>query len=222
MQARVLLATIVAIAGVLPCAAQVPGPAYDRQEILSIEIWSIDDTILHGDTPPEERFLREAQYTISGMLYGWSFRYVPASRPRRVQQEWDLEPSAEIPRGDEALRVRDVAYRENMFYGVVDFSLDRLDRARRDAWSGVRTSRSGGVGTADLMGGTDAKLAAIEEAIRDAVDRHLREVVPNRPREAWGDVMLAEPPRIRPVAGTYEARVTVLLRIEAVRPYLAY
>lgn len=212
----------ISIAGINPCTAQVPGPAHDRAAILSIELWSIDDTIIHGDTPPEERFLEEAQYTISGMIYGWSFRYVPASRARRVEQEWELEPAARVPRGDPSLLVREVAYRENMFYGVVDYTLNQADRSRREAWSGVRTVRSGGVGTSDLMGGTDAKLAAIEEAIRDAVDRHLREVVPNRPREAWGDVMLADPPRIRPVAGTYEARVTVLLRIEAVRPYLAY
>lgn len=208
--------------GVPGAVAQIPGPVHDSIETISIELWSIDDSIIHGDTSPEERLLREAQYSISGMLYGWSFRYVPGSRARRVEQEWEIQPHANIPWGDPALTVRETAASENRIYGLVDYELTEEDQARQEAWRGVRTSRSSGTGTADLMEGTAGKLASIEEAIRDAVDRHLREVVPNRPREVWGDIMLAEPPRIRPVAGRYESRVSVLIRIEAVRPYLAY
>lgn len=217
-----ILTVLIVLNGGGRLPAQVPGPAYDREEGISIELWSIDDAIIHGDTPPEERLLREAQYTISGMLYGWSFRYVPAARARGVTQEFELEPRAYIRWGDPALTVRDIATDENIVYGLVDYTLSPDDRARRESWRSIVTVRSSGIGEAALLDGTAGKLAAIEEAIRDAIDRHLREVVPNRPREVRGEVVLGEPPRIRPVAGRYEARVTVLVRIEAVRPYLAF
>jgi hypothetical protein len=201
---------------------QIPGPPDEVDDILSIELWSIEDRIIHGDTSAEERFLREAQYTISGMVYGWSFRYVPRSLARGVEEEFELTASAQIEWGDPALSVRDVRVADARLYGIVDYSLDRFAIERRSAWESISTTRSAGVGRADLLDGTAGKIRAIEEAIQDAIEMHLRNVVPNRPREAYGDVLLAEPPSIRTDAGRYEARVAVLVRVEAVRPYLIY
>ncbi|MCG8525843.1 MAG: hypothetical protein MI748_05660 [Opitutales bacterium] len=221
--ATTLIASIcIGLCGAVPVEAQTPGPAHDRPAVISIELWSIDDRILHGDRSPEDRFLAEAQYTISGMIYGWSFRYVPESRVRAVGQEFALQPHASIPWGDPALNVREVRSVDNILYGLTDYRLSQHDRARRESWQSIATVRSSGVGTGDILAGADGKLLAIEEAIRDAIDRHLRMVVPNRPREAHGDVVLAEAPRIRPISGLYEARVHVLIRIEAVLPYLVY
>ncbi len=202
--------------------AQTPGPASERVDRISIELWSIDDTIIHGESLPEERFLQEARFTISSILYGWSFRYVPGSRARGVVQEFEIEESASIARADPALTVRDVDRADNTFFGVVDYEVSSEDRRRREARERISTVRSEGIGRSDLLNGIDGKLEAIENAVRDAIDRHLRDTIPNRPREVWGDVTLAEAPQIRPVAGQYEARVQILLRIEAVRPYLTY
>lgn len=217
-----LLASILCVSFNPFIHSQVPGTAYDRPDMLSIELWSIDDRIIHGDVSPEERFLVEAQYTISGMIYGWAFRYVPEAPDREVAMEFELQPHAFIPWGDPALVVREMRSADNILYGVIDYRLSRDDQARRDSWQSIATVRSGGIGSEEILMGTQGKLHAIETAVRDAIDRHLRIVVPNRPRAAYGDVILAEEPLLRPVAGLYEARVRVLVRIEEIQPYLVY
>ncbi len=53
----------------------------------------------------EKTLLEQARVLLSGMVYGWSFSYIPGDKARRVEESFVLTPLAQIPWGSPRLRV---------------------------------------------------------------------------------------------------------------------
>ncbi len=192
-------------------------------DLITLNIWTIDDTIIHGnESTPEERIAREAQYTLSGMIYGWDFSYTPGQAQRDIPETFTLSPIARVTRGAEGFTVRELRRVENTIWGQIRYSLSELERAQRSSWETVAAPRSSGVGHGELLLGWRGKEAALEDALRMALREHLRRRHPNRPLDAEGSIYLVAPPRIRTLAGRYEARVTVAIQLREVRDFLVW
>ncbi len=204
-------------------AAQTPSPPGPYEGGITLELWTTEDRIIHGeDSTAEVRLLQEARYTLSGIVYGWEFSYIPGDASRRVSERFTVDPIGQVPWGSAGLRVRDIRAVENTLHGQIDYTFTADEKARLSYWASFTTARSSGIGTAPLLEGTEGKIAAIENAIHRAVREYLRSRYPNRPREARGEVALIRPPRIRTVSGEYEARVTVSIDLQDVRDYLVF
>ncbi len=214
----VVYALLVTISSVAQTAT--PPAPYDG--VITLEIWSTDDRIIHGEESVERRLLQEGRYTLSGMIHGWEFVYVPEYPARSVERLFELTPLGEIAWGDPRLTVRDLRDERTTVYGQLDYRLSEVDRARVRRWRNLTAVRSDGFGSAPLLLGLGGKEQSIEEAIHRAIRDHLRSRSFNRPREATGLVVLAEPPDVRTVAGTYEARVSVLVHLIEVVEYRVF
>jgi hypothetical protein len=217
-----LLALLALIALATPLNAQTPEPPAPYDGVVTIEVWSDLDRIIHGESPIEERLLREVQYTLSGMIYGWEYVYTPQFPARGVERRFELTPIAGIPWGDPRLTLRNLRDDRTVLYGQVDFALSESDRARISAWRSMSTERSAGIGSAPLLQGYPSKITAIEEAIHQAIRDYLRSITFNPPREVRGRVVLERQPRIRTVSGTWEAQVRVLLVVDERIEYVAF
>jgi hypothetical protein len=215
------LVVVVAVLSV-PVTAQTPIPPEPWGDRITLEIWSIADRIVHGDTPVEERLLREAQATLSAMIYGFDFIYTPEYPARGVERYFELRPIGGVRWGDPRLEIRDLRDDRTTLYGLIDYRLSTVDRARLEAWRTTDVETGAGSGSAPLLEGYSGKIAALEEAIARAIREHLRQRYFNRPREVTGSVVLREPPRFRTVSGTYEAQVLVSIRITEVVPWVTF
>lgn len=203
--------------------AQTPTPPRPWEGGITLELWTTEDSIFHADgSTPERRILEEARYTLSGLIYGWDFSYTPGDPQRAVTERFDLISVAEVAWGGPGLRVRDLRAVEGTLHGQIDYAFSRTEQARLAQWSSFATARSTGIGSMSIMDGTAGKVGSIERAIHRAVREYLRSRYPNRPREVTGQVALAGPPRIRMVAGDYEALATVAIEIREVRDYLNF
>ncbi|MFW5644243.1 MAG: hypothetical protein ACOCYQ_09460 [Alkalispirochaeta sp.] len=203
-------------------AAQTPAPPEPWGDRITLEIWSIADRIVHGETPVEERLLQEAQATLSAMVYGYDFIYTPEYPARGVERYFKLTPVGEIRWGDPRLRIRDLRDERTTLYALIDYELSPNDRARLEAWRSAEVETGAGGGSAALREGYTGKIEALEEAIARSIRDYLRHRYFNRPREVTGTVVLREPPRFRTVSGTYEARVLVSIRITEVIPWVTF
>ncbi len=203
-------------------AAQTPVPPEPWGDVLNMEIWSISDRIIHGDAPVEERLLREAQYTISAMIFGFDFIYTPEYPARNVERYFSLEPVGQIPWGDTRLMLREIRDERTTLYGLIDYELSEYEKIRLRSWQNRDVERAAGHGSAPLLDGLEGKLAAVEEAVHHGLREFLRGRYINRPREVTGTVVLREPPRIRTRAGMYEAQVLLYIHIREIREYLAF
>lgn len=217
----VFLAILVIIVPDVPAQTPIPPRPYDGG--ITLDIWTTEDRIIHGEeSTPERRLLEEARYTLSGLIYGWDFSYTPRDPQRQVSERFDLAPISQVPWGSPGLRVRDLRALEGTLYGQIDYTFSPNEIAHLSQWNSFATARSSGTGNGPLLDGAGGKIRAIENGIHQAVREYLRGRFPNRPREVTGAVALARPPRVRTVSGEYEATVTVVIDIRDVRDYLTF
>lgn len=216
---RPLIATLLFLS-VVAC----PSPLFGYTEYLDGAFWTDEDRIIHeGDPEPERRLLMEGRYVFSGMLYGYDFRYVPSDRTRQVAEEFDLEPVAQIPWGDERLRVLSTRRRsDGAMVARLRYTMAPFQRARYEAWRSNLLEPSTGAGEGPLMEGMEGKFAAIEAAVKEGIREYARDKTFNKPRLITGTVLLEEPPSIGVRSGRYVAKVELFLIIDELVHYTAY
>jgi len=168
------------------------------------------------------RLLEEAQFVISGMIYGYRLEYTPLDRSRGVSEVFHADPVATIPWGDPALRVLDTWMRGNKFFARIRYDLSSDQMLRLRFWnSGVHASASASAEAAlslGYLGRIEAHRQAIKQAFRD----YLRSIEPNKPRVATGRVVLAEAPISAVSAGGYRSTVRIRIDLEDLHPYGAF
>jgi hypothetical protein len=166
--------------------------------------------------------LEEARYVFGGMIYGFEFRYVPSDRRRGVSREFELTPIAEIRFGDPRLSVLSTRVDDMRLIGRLEYRTADFQRSRLAGWMSAAVASVAAEGEEPYWMGHDARVPAIENAIRQAVRTRLRSVTDNKPREATGSVLLLEAPRIYVKSGAYRARVDVKIRVDEIRAYSVY
>ncbi|THB62663.1 MAG: hypothetical protein D6B26_07110 [Spirochaetaceae bacterium] len=177
---------------------------------------------LRYDLPVQQRLLQEAQWVLSGMIYGWSFRYVPANSARGYEETWELELLHEIPWSDDGLSVRQTWAEDDILHAIIDYRMDNEQQGRRRSWASRRMLIMQGAGEAPYFGGQDSVLQrrlAVEDAMRMAVREYLRARHSTPPRQVDGRLVLDAAPRIVVRAGAYTASVRVKVLFQDLRRY---
>ncbi len=204
-----------------------PGVSASSAEYLEGEFWVELEPFVsaEGDEYPLSRetalrrLLEEARYSFSGMVYGFTFEYVPSDRSRQVEERFVLRPLAEIPWGDRALKVRETRVQDTRLYARIRYDLAEFQVLRLAGWDSNTIPVDRGEGRKNLFLGYREKLRAVEDAVRNGILGHLRARHFNRPREAKGDVLLTAVPRVSIREGAYEAVVGIRLVVRDLEPY---
>ena len=220
LRSAVLIACLLGLT--LPTHSQV-----NDLPIVQLEVWTELDPFAADARPVERsvaigRLLDEAALVLSGMVYGFTFLYVPGDRDRQVDEVFDLQPVASITRGDPALRVTQTWVDGDLLFARMYYQMrdDQLGWFR--GWQGASVVTSQGVGAAAFVLGPLGKPDAYTDGIREAVRAHARTQVFNRPRLITGAVTIAEPPRVWVAEGDYRAAVAVNLQIDSIEPYTTF
>jgi len=203
----------------LTLSAEEGGPLY-------LELWCELDPLIGGrEEAPAAReqtyrfLLEEAAEVLSGMIYGYEFRYTPSDQRRKVAEEFRLTAVARVPWGDPRLKILKAQERNRKLFARLGYDLLDFQADRRRAWSSNTLPLSSGRGEGNLFGGRQEKLRALQEAIKNAIRNHLRPILFNKPREIAGELVIWEPPRTIVQSGAYITEVAVKLRLEQVTPY---
>ena len=192
----------------------VPG-SFDRDATVSVPA---------APLPTEDaarRLLERARVVFSGMVYGHRFRYVPADARRRVAEQFELAPVAELPWGQGRLSVVDTYTDGDRFVGRLRLRLHEAERAHRDAWGSNSVAEDSGTGEGNRFLGAEGRQAALEDAIRAAVRNVLRDQI-TKPREIRGQVLLWTPPTTVADAGRFHTTATIKLIVDRVVPYRVF
>jgi len=173
------------------------------------------------------RALEEAALLYSAMIYGWSFHYEIGERARQIEEDLEMELSAEIKFGDPALRVTDTELKDSHLRVWTDFSLNDAQQRRMQIWrSGmVRSAQAVGYGPSSIEeypGWLELKKSALEDAARAALRAMLRGSERNRPKEADGFISIASFPRFFISGGRWAAYARFRVQINEVIPFSAY
>ena len=205
-------------------AGQVPPDAF-----VVIEVWAELDPLVDdiAGTPVDGnvavgRLLDEAQITITGMVYGFRFSYEPGDPSRRIDELFELEPFAEIVRGDPRLDVVQTWVDHDTLRARISYALDDSQTSWFNGWHSSAHVRSTGVGRVSVMGGPTVKSQALSDGVRDAVRNYARQIEFNRPARIAGAAILADAPRYGVQDGNYEALVTIYLQVDEIETFRYY
>jgi hypothetical protein len=167
----------------------------------------------------EKSLLDEGRLLFSAMVYGWTFTYFPGDRSRKVQESFELVPVAQVPWGSPHLQVRETTAEETRLWARMSYALDDNESLRRSAWESNTAVSSTGQGKASAMQGPSAKMAALRDAVRDAIRRSLDVRYVNKPREISGEAVLWDDPECIVRAGFYFTTARVKLMVRELVPY---
>lgn len=199
------------------------------QDFISGEFWVSFD-IPAADfkpTPPSQeeliqQILGEMRYVFAGMIYGFSFSYVPSDVERSVEEEFDLKLMSKISAGDRNMIVYQTRMDSAKFYARAKYELEDFQKRWFNFWLSETFSVCGGIGGASFFEGKENRILAIKTAIKEAVRAHLRQELHNKPKKITGYVQLLEVPYIIIDAGKYVAKVRVRLDIQEVEDYITF
>jgi len=166
-----------------------------------------------------KHILEEAHFIISGMIYGFTFSYIPADKRRGVAEYFELTPVAEILWGDTNLKVIHTEIRETRLYARIQYELEEFQSLRIESWQSIIIPTATGRGQGNIFLGFTEKFTSIKMAIKDAVHNLLRPQIINKPREITGQILLLQEPRIVISDGLYSATINVKLNIFEIIPY---
>lgn len=175
------------------------------------------------DNPDDEirdaidRLYGELVFVLSGMIYGFEFRYVPLDRMRQIDEEFDLVPRSLIIRGDPRMRVKASRIENNKLFIQARYTLEDFQASWRDAWQNNTTAFSSARGRAHFDQTEEMRIQAIEAAVKEAIRAYCRPRIANKPAEIKGAVLLQEAPRILVMEGSYLAEVRIKLMIDSFR-----
>ncbi len=173
-------------------------------------------------TMAAKEVLHEAATAFSSMVYGWSWEYEPAAPDRGISEYFALTALGAIEEGDSDLRVTS-AEREGT---IVRYWIElRLDPTQERQYASFRAHGSRvlkGSGSAPLSLGWVSKEKALDAAAKDAVRGVLRDIIPNRPHSAQGEIALETTPRYYVDQGRWNASARFMIRVDRVQAYTAY
>ncbi|AEJ62475.1 hypothetical protein Spith_2220 [Spirochaeta thermophila DSM 6578] len=210
----------------LACALTLEADEVFLQGVFSIRLNPLVPLETNSASPSEEEIatllLEEARWIFSGMIFGFSYSYTPLDRTRRVEEEFTLQPLAEIPWGDPGLRVLQTWVEDHTFYANISYTLREDLTHWYRTWQSAKVETSEGEGLSSALEGYTARKKAVEEAVKQAIREYARARIFNKPMTLTGKVALAEPPRLTFSGDRYRAHVRTFLTLEHVEPYTLF
>lgn len=195
---------------------------------ISLRVWcELEPMVQENEDYPlsteeaQRRALEEARRILSGMIYGYRFRYTPGDAVRRIGEEFVTTPVAEILWGDPNMRIADAYVRDSLLFVKVTYQLEDFQLARRRAWSSNSLEASSGVGSHSVFtaASPEGKQQALQDALKNAVREALRPVYFNKPREVTGEILIWNEPHTIIQSGAYTTQADVKLRVKEIRSY---
>jgi hypothetical protein len=203
-------------------------PIHAQDSPLNLRLWcELEPMVQENEDYPlsneeaQRRALEEAREILSGMVYGYRFRYTPGDKVRRIEEEFLITPVAEIRWADPNMRVADAYIDDGLLFLKVSYQLEDFQAARRRAWSSNSVQVSSGVGQYSIFTATspEGKQKALQEALKNAVREALRPVIFNKPREVIGEILIWNEPHTVIQSGAYTTQAEVKLRVKEIRSY---
>lgn len=198
-------------------------------DFLSGEFWALfelptDD--FHIVTPDQEELIEllqdEMRFIYSGIIYGFSFTYVPSDVSRSIEEVLKVELMAEIAPGDKNLSVYQSRMDNSRMYVRSKYTLEEYQQRWYDFWDSSAFPVSQGEGVAEMYLGYDQRIEACRQGIKEAVRNYLRQRYYNKPQEISGYVRLTDIPFFRVDAGGFVAKVRVTMDIREIKDYQTF
>lgn len=200
------------------------------ENVLRFSLWSLleDEPSLEKEALENfyDKSVQElkilAPFLLEGMIYGWSFSYVPSDIARQVAEELEVLPLVRIALPDERLSFLEPRVENERFYVWLEYRRTNSMMAYKKAWDSVVYPKAKGIGQASLLMGTEGILEAYEQALKNAIRGFVQKQEKNKPRRISGRVLLVGKPMLGIQAGRYTAALDFFVHVIKIERYTEF
>lgn len=208
-------------------AAALPPAATAQPGSLRAEFWIDAGGLPKDGAPPTiEGSLallgEEATYVLSGCLYGFSFEWTPSDLARGIAESFTMRPLATIGQGDPLLAPEPARRSGDLVSRYVSYAPDEAQRSTMDSFLRAPWRSSSGMGAGTYLQGLAGRIAAYEDAGKEAVRGLLRSYEPNKPRRVRGRLAFEGVPTIGVMQGKYLVQGRFRVAVDEVLGYGLY
>ena len=168
------------------------------------------------------RLHKTAPYLLNGMVYGWSFVYVPYDKMRGVKEYFEVTEINTIQPSDGPITYAKPWIQDNLLYCWAEFTRTPQMIWNLKAWSSITSKKAHGRGTGKSRDGFKGIQDAAEDALKDALRSYYREILKNKPKEIDGRVIIRSTPKIGLKAGQYIVELDFFLETDRIVKYTQF
>ena len=156
------------------------------------------------------------------MVYGWRFEYTPSDRLRGVAEYFNVEEINTIKEEDGSITYTKPWFENNRVYCWVEFTRTPQMIWTLKAWNSIQSKKIQGRGTGMIADGFDGITNATNDALKNAVREHYRQILKNKPKEIDGHVIIRGTPQIGINAGRYVVELDFFLETDRIVKYTRF
>lgn len=169
---------------------------------------------------PISRLKKTAPFLLNGMVYGWRFEYTPSDKLRGVAEYFSTEEINTI--NDADIVYTKPWFENNRVYCWIEYTRTPQMIWLLNAWKSIKTQKIQGSGTGKISDGFDGITNAANDALKNAVRAHYREIIKNKPKEIDGRVIIRSTPKIGINAGHYVVELDFFLETDRIVKYTQF
>lgn len=165
------------------------------------------------------RLSKIGPYLLNGMVYGWSFSYIPSDKLRGVEEYFEVKEINTINPSDGKISYKKPWIQDNFLHCWLDFVRTPQMIQNLNAWTSINTKKIQGKGLGKLSRGFTGIQDASENALKDAVRSYYREILKNKPKQIDGRVIIRSAPLLGIRAGQYVVDLDFFLETDKIVKY---
>lgn len=171
---------------------------------------------------PIKRMKKIAPFIIDGMVYGWSFVYVPYDKARGVEEVLEVTEIVSSDVIKDGIKYSSPWLENNNFNCWAEYTRTDSQVQNYSLWSSIQNPVISGIGYASVAKGFDGIEEAAREALKDAIRSYYRKVIKNKPKEINGAVLIRSFPTLGIDAGRYVIKLDFFLECGKIVEYTVY
>ncbi len=171
----------------------------------------------YSDEENKENLIKLASDSLSSMIFGCDFVFVPNSYLNQVEQEFSYTHKGRID--PQQIKIQTQTKNPELTLSVIHYSPNPYEKSKREFWRKAKAWDSHGKATISMREGKDIQQVAIDLAIKDAIIGLYKKDLIGKPRMIEGSFILVEAPLLGIVSGEWVAKVKIRLQTAEIAPY---
>lgn len=172
--------------------------------------------------PPAKALREISQFLLSGMTYGWKFKYTPQDKARSIDEFFEINPIHLIHYNDKRLVLKEIKAAYPYLYCRAEYRISEAEEQRIKTWKSVNYKAVKGRGSADRKMEIDGIYEAYSQAAKNAVRSFGRKIEKNKPREIKGELLIKKNPRLFVESGNFIAELEMYINITEITKHSAF
>lgn len=161
-------------------------------------------------------------FLISGMVYGWEFRYTPSDKMRNVEEILEITEIVDFSKTQNLITYAKPWIQNNRLNCWCEYTRTESQIQTYYFWSSIQNPVIHGRGTGSIYDGFDGLKNASKDALKNAIRNYYRNTIKNKPKEITGKVLIKDIPTVGIVSGQYVINLDFFLECGKITEYKVY